>query len=259
MRRTSRFSLALVVVPILFSGCMQEKVSKISPPKLSDSNLSYHQLPQKTLTKVQLTASSTSPKANQDLNILQPTMDHLQLDDLMNLVQQDLLAQVEITGKEGNYSTPIEVQELQEVQNDNWQEITKEEELILTATAYLGTEYVWAANGPDAFDCSGFTKYVYKEIGITLPRYSGNQAKVGTKVSFNELQKGDLVFFDTEKKFKHKVNHVGIYIGDGKFIHASSAKKKVIITSFNRKQFYKRRFLWGQRVVNSFGSYASLK
>jgi len=132
------------------------------------------------------------------------------------------------------------------------------DELIATAIAFLDTKYIWAANGPTAFDCSGFTKYVFKENGVTIPRYSGNQAKVGIKVSYNELKEGDLVFFNTEKKYKKKVNHVGIYMGNNKFIHASSAKKKVVITSFEKKHFYKKRFLWGQRVIKDDATYASL-
>jgi cell wall-associated NlpC family hydrolase len=66
-----------------------------------------------------------------------------------------------------------------------------------------------------------------------------------------------LVFFNTESKFRGKVNHVGIYIGNNKFIHASSAKKKVVITSFTERPFYKRRFLRGERIVNSSSAYAS--
>ncbi len=92
---------------------------------------------------------------------------------------------------------------------------------------------------------------------LTLPRYSGHQAKIGIKVSYDELKIGDLVFFDTEKHYSKKVNHVGIYIGDGKFIHASSAKKKVTITSFKKKKFYRDRFLWGRRIITN-DAYASL-
>ena len=78
-------------------------------------------------------------------------------------------------------------------------------------------------------------------------------------MSYNELKVGDLVFFDTVKSHpKRKVNHVGIYIGNNKFIHASSAKKKVVITSFKKKKFYENRFLWGRRVVKDDSTYASL-
>ncbi|HHS92732.1 MAG TPA: NlpC/P60 family protein, partial [Campylobacterales bacterium] len=116
----------------------------------------------------------------------------------------------------------------------------------------LGKKYVWGATGPNNFDCSGFTKEVFKcTIGINIPRVSRDQAKVGTYVEFSELRRGDMVFFDTEKKYTGKVNHVGIYLSNNNFIHASSAKKKVIITNFKKKPFYKKRFLWGRRIIKN--------
>ena len=229
MRKIKGISLALVVIPLL-SGCMQEKISTISPSKTKtvldskDQNLS--------------TLSENTLDSNSSTIILQNNEPTNQLYTLVQDTDQKSSAPTEIS--------------------NNWIELTKEEEIIETAKEFLGIKYVWAANGPNCFDCSGFTKYVFKQNGITLPRYSGHQAKVGIRVSYDELQKGDLVFFDTEHKFRGRVNHVGIYIGDGKFIHASSAKKKVIITSFNKKPFYKQRFLKGERVVNSSGTYASL-
>ena len=119
------------------------------------------------------------------------------------------------------------------------------------AKAKLGKKYVWGAIGPLSFDCSGFTREVYKSTtGIKIPRVSRDQAKVGKYINYKELKRGDMVFFDTEKKYSGKVNHVGIYLNNGDFIHASSAKKKVVITNFKKKPFYKKRFLWGRRVIN---------
>ncbi len=116
-----------------------------------------------------------------------------------------------------------------------------------TAKKHLGKRYVWGATGPYRFDCSGFTSYVCKKNGVCIPRTSINQSKVGKYVSRGNLVAGDLIFFDTSKRRKGYVNHVGIYIGNNKFIHASSAKKKVVVTSLN-KPFYKSRFKWGRRV-----------
>ncbi len=115
------------------------------------------------------------------------------------------------------------------------------------AKKHLGKRYVWGATGPYRFDCSGFTSYVCKKNGVCLPRTSISQSKVGKYVSRRNLVAGDLIFFDTSKRRKGYVNHVGIYIGNNKFIHASSAKKKVVVTSLN-KPFYKSRFKWGRRV-----------
>jgi len=125
--------------------------------------------------------------------------------------------------------------------------LSKRANIIRLAKTKLGKRYVWGAVGKrGTFDCSGFTNYVYKKNGIHIPRTSFNQSKYGTYVSRNNLQKGDLIFFDTSKRHKGYVNHVGIYLGNGKFIHASSAKKKVVITSL-KKKFYSQRYVGARR------------
>jgi len=122
--------------------------------------------------------------------------------------------------------------------------------IIELAKQKLGKRYVWGAVGQrNTFDCSGLTSYVCKANGIHIPRRAIEQSKYGKYVSRSELKPGDLVFFDTSKHRKGYVNHVGIYIGNGKFIHASSAKKKVVITSLN-KPFYSQRFKGGRRVAS---------
>ena len=127
------------------------------------------------------------------------------------------------------------------------------------AKKMLGKKYVWGATGPKCYDCSGFTQKVYRKIaGVKLPRVSYLQAKVGKRISFKKLKQGDMVFFDTEKKRTGKVNHVGIYLRNGNFIHASSGGKKVMITNFNKKRFYKNRFLWGRRVLKEHANIAML-
>ncbi len=117
------------------------------------------------------------------------------------------------------------------------------------AKKLLGLKYVWGATGPNKFDCSGFTQSVYRRAGIKIPRNSRAQAKVGRYIRYEELKKGDMVFFDTNRKKIGRVNHVGIYLEDGKFIHASSGSKKVVITNFDKKRYYKSRFLWGRRII----------
>lgn len=130
--------------------------------------------------------------------------------------------------------------------------VSTSEKVAKYAKEQLGQKYVWGATGPLTFDCSGFTRAVFLcTTGIKIPRVSRNQAKIGKYIKYEELKRGDMVFFDTEKKYSGKVNHVGIYLNKGNFIHASSAKKKVIITNFKKKPFYKNRFLWGRRVVQN--------
>jgi len=131
-------------------------------------------------------------------------------------------------------------------------------EIEANAKRLLGIRYVWGATGPNKYDCSGFTQKIYRDAGIKIPRVSRDQAKVGNYVSYANLRKGDMVFFDTQKRKTGKVTHVGIYLGRGNFIHASSGAKKIVIYNFNRKSFYKKRFLWGRRVIQNNTQLASL-
>ena len=125
----------------------------------------------------------------------------------------------------------------------------KADKVVSFAKSLLGKKYSWGAEGPNTFDCSGYTYYVYKQtVGVTLPRVSKDQSKFGTTVSRSNVQKGDLVFFDTEGSNNGNVSHVGIYMGDGKFIHSSSSKGEVIISDFN-SSYYKGAFVNAKRVL----------
>ncbi len=231
---------------------MQEKISTIIPPKSTD-NVAKFNLADKNQTlppENNVSESNVSLKNNLTHEIIN-NQNKLLTDNTLDSLALSVLANMntKLTGDEQHITEALEV-------DDDWSVITEEDEIIETAKEFLGVKYVWAANGPDAFDCSGFTKYVFEKHGIRLPRYSGYQAHIGTKVAYNELEKGDLVFFGTDKK--GKVNHVGIYLGDHKFIHASSGGKKVMITSFIQKKFYRNRFLHGQRIVHSNNFLTSL-
>ena len=115
--------------------------------------------------------------------------------------------------------------------------------VIAYAKTLLGKPYVWGAQGPNSFDCSGFTYYVFKnKAGIILPRTSSAQSKYGTYVSRNNLRAGDLVFFDTNGANNGQVSHVGLYIGNGQMIHASYSQKKIVIDNFN-SIYFKRSFV----------------
>ncbi|WP_225992940.1 C40 family peptidase [Actinomadura rudentiformis] len=82
------------------------------------------------------------------------------------------------------------------------------------AMSKIGRPYVWGAAGPSTFDCSGLTMWAYKQVGISLPHYTGSQWNAGTHISRSQLQPGDLVFFHGD------LHHMGMYVGDGKFLHA---------------------------------------
>lgn len=116
--------------------------------------------------------------------------------------------------------------------------------IIATAKKYIGVPYVWGGSTPSGFDCSGFVQYVFNAHGISLPRTSKAQYGVGTKVSKSSLKAGDLVFFDTEGS---GVSHLGIYIGNNQFIHASSSKG-VTVTSLSNT-YWAPRYYGAKRVL----------
>ena len=102
---------------------------------------------------------------------------------------------------------------------------------LRAAASQLGKPYRWGAEGPGSYDCSGLTSYAFARAGVTLPRSSSQQALVGTPVSWNEMQPGDLVFY------YHPVSHVGIYAGDGKFINAPQSGDVVRYQNVSRSAF----------------------
>lgn len=119
----------------------------------------------------------------------------------------------------------------------------KGNDISVFAQNYYGVPYVWGGISPNGFDCSGFIYYTYKHFGIYLPRSADEQFEVGSVVK-GDLKVGDLVFFTT---YEPGPSHVGIYIGNGQFIHASSAANQVTITSLS-KPYYQTRYLGARRL-----------
>lgn len=119
-------------------------------------------------------------------------------------------------------------------------------QIVALAKQYLGCPYVYGGNGPNKFDCSGFTKYIFAQFGYSINRTATAQLSNGVSVSRSQLQPGDLVFFkyNTSKA----VSHVGIYIGGGKFIHASSTSCAVCISDMSSGH-YNNVYVYGRRVL----------
>ena len=116
--------------------------------------------------------------------------------------------------------------------------------IITGAMQYMGVPYVFGGTTPYGFDCSGYVQYVFAQAGISLPRTADVQYEVGTPISTAELIPGDLVFFQT---YTYGASHVGIYVGDGNFIHASSSYG-VTISSLS-SAYYSSHYIGSRRIV----------
>lgn len=119
-------------------------------------------------------------------------------------------------------------------------------ELKKSAYGFLGTRYRFGGSSKSGgIDCSGFVQKVFRELEVSLPRTAREQFEVGTSVAPGDLQKGDLIFFSTYASY---ASHVGIYLGNGKMIHASSRDRRVVISPMNTA-YYRSRYLGAKRVA----------
>lgn len=123
-------------------------------------------------------------------------------------------------------------------------------DVVDLAASLIGRPYVWGAEGPRAFDCSGLTQYVYQEFGIELPRRAISQSKVGDPTG-RRLQRGDLLFFSTDPR-QSLVTHVGIYEGAGTMIEASKRHGRVRRDRLN-DAYWVERFMFARRITGDTG------
>lgn len=131
--------------------------------------------------------------------------------------------------------------------HDNLSNVTSD--LVMTAMGFLGVRYQRGGNEANTgFDCSGFVRAVFdKTLGLALPRRASEQAEVTAKISPEDLRPGDLVFFNTMRR---AFSHVGIYVGEGKFIHSPRAGGKVRVEDM-REAYWSKRFNGARRVEGS--------
>jgi cell wall-associated NlpC family hydrolase len=112
--------------------------------------------------------------------------------------------------------------------------------IVTTALKYVGAPYARGGSSPAGFDCSGFVMFVYRRVGVSLPHNAEKQYRVGSAVARDRLQPGDIVFFD-------RLGHSGIYIGNGRFVHATKPGDVVKVSGID-ESWYRRRWVGARRV-----------
>jgi cell wall-associated NlpC family hydrolase len=127
---------------------------------------------------------------------------------------------------------------------------SKAGDVVVGALNMIGVRYRWGGNTPDSgLDCSGFVRYVFQDtLGMTLPRRAEEMSRVGEKVRVSELKPGDLVFFNTMRR---SFSHVGIYIGDNKFVHSPSTGSTIRVDDMDNS-YWEKRFTGARRIETAF-------
>ncbi|CAH2806598.1 MAG: Cell wall-associated hydrolases (invasion-associated proteins) [uncultured Caballeronia sp.] len=127
---------------------------------------------------------------------------------------------------------------------------SKAGDVVVGALNMIGVRYRWGGNTPDSgLDCSGFVRYVFQDtLGMTLPRRAEEMSRVGEKVRVSELKPGDLVFFNTMRR---SFSHVGIYIGDNKFVHSPSMGSTIRVDDMDNS-YWEKRYTGARRVEATF-------
>jgi cell wall-associated NlpC family hydrolase len=126
---------------------------------------------------------------------------------------------------------------------------SKAGDVVVGALNMIGVRYRWGGNTPDSgLDCSGFVRYVFQDtLGMTLPRRAEEMSRVGEKVAVSDLKPGDLVFFNTMRR---SFSHVGIYIGDNKFVHSPSTGSTIRVDDLD-EGYWEKRFTGARRIENA--------
>lgn len=143
----------------------------------------------------------------------------------------------------------VEERKETEEQPEEVKQTSQASEVVEYAKQYLGYPYVVGGKTPSTgFDCSGFTRYVYLNFGYSLGSTASSQTNIGTEITRDNLEPGDLILFQNEEKTK--IGHTGVYIGGGDFIHAANPQRGIVTDNLNTNSYYNERFVSARRIVN---------
>jgi cell wall-associated NlpC family hydrolase len=123
--------------------------------------------------------------------------------------------------------------------------------ILESAYSYLGSPYRYGGTTPNGFDCSGFVRYVFNENGVKLGRSSREQALEGVSVPLSDLRPGDLIFFKMHRRKHFLIDHVGLYVGNGQFIHAASSRSREIKMESLESEKYLQKVVETRRVLDA--------
>jgi LysM repeat protein len=232
-----------------------------APPAISTQD-AYRVLPGDTLSGIAVKTGIPVPRLR-DLNRI--SGDRLQAGQTLRLrpvaaapsgapeplALAGLTADRDMEEEEGDLGLPSEetweARERRRKENEallgSWNTPEEPKLLVKVATGFLGAPYRLGGSSVTGLDCSAFVRIIYDIFSINLPRTASEQARIGLKVPRSELAEGDLIFFNTRRAF----GHVGIYIGNNEFVHASSVKRKVRVDSLDTP-YFDRRFVRAVRL-----------
>ena len=206
---------------ILGSSSISEFFQNIELSKqiIKESNRTIKQLSQKqeSLEQQQVEIKEELSKLSKQKDQLAVQKEELEKKKEDTLAEIERLAQLEASKPQTNVITPVYDENASEKANA----------VIAEAYKYLGTPYVWGGTTPSGFDCSGYMQYIFKSVGVSLPRVSQSQQNAGQRVSISDIKPGDLVFWG------NPAYHVGMYIGNGQYIHAPQTGDVIKISPLN--------------------------
>lgn len=176
-----------------------------------------------------------------------------QTNNITSIAQETKTIEQNTTSEKQNATTNNATEAKKEAENIEEQKtetvtestISKGEEVVEYAKQFLGCPYVYGGSGPSVFDCSGFTMFVYKHFGVSIGHSAVTQAYVGRYVPRSELQPGDLIIINNESNTS--IGHVGMYVGGGNFIHASSGSGQIVISPLSNA-YYNARYVTARRI-----------